>query len=208
MPFKYGLCDFFAIIKNYFCLFSIYYLYLLLVFYLPEVYTIIAGDILNIFYNKKELSMNFRPSFINTKEAVEKPNYEPIRNYMTRDLITFTPDQDIEHVIETMIANEISGGPVLNEREELVGIITEKDCLRVMLDISYHNQMLSKSKVSDYMTPNPVTITLEHDVLDVADAFLKTHFRRFPVIENGKLIGQVSRRDILKAAKNIERTTW
>jgi CBS domain-containing protein len=152
--------------------------------------------------------MNFRPSFINTKDAIEKPNYESIRNYMTKELITFSPDQDIEQVIETMILNEISGGPVLNDREELVGIITEKDCLRVILDVSYHNQMLSKSKVADYMTPDPITITLEHDVLDVADAFLKSPFRRFPVIENGKLIGQVSRRDILKAAKNIERTTW
>jgi CBS domain-containing protein len=152
--------------------------------------------------------MNFRPSFINVKDAIEKPNYEPIHKYMTRDVITFTIDQDIVEVIEGMINNGISGAPVLNEKEELVGIITEKDCLRSMLDVSYHNQMLSKSKVADYMSPNPVSITLEHDVLDVADAFLKTNFRRFPVIEKGKLVGLVSRRDILKAAKKIENTTW
>ena len=58
------------------------------------------------------------------------------------------------------------------------------------------------------MTPDPISITLDHDVLDVADAFLKSHFRRFPVLENGKLVGLVSRRDILSAALKIEHTTW
>ena len=66
--------------------------------------------------------MNFRPSFINTKEAIDKPNYEPIRKYMATDLVTFTLDQDIAEVIESMIENEISGAPVLNEKEELVDI--------------------------------------------------------------------------------------
>lgn len=152
--------------------------------------------------------MNFRPSFINTKEAIDKPNYEPIRKYMATDLVTFTLDQDIAEVIESMIENEISGAPVLNDKGVLVGIITEKDCLRVLMDVGYHNQMLSKSKVADYMTPDPISITLDHDVLDVADAFLKSHFRRFPVLENGKLVGLVSRRDILSAALKIEHTTW
>ena len=107
-----------------------------------------------------------------------------------------------------MIEHEISGAPVLNEKEELIGIITEKDCLRALIDVAYHNQPLSNRKVKDYMTENPITISVESDVLDVADAFMKSFFRRFPVVDKGKLVGQVSRRDILKAAKKIEDTSW
>jgi len=159
--------------------------------------------------------MNFRPNFVMTKDENGRPiedksnrKYESVTRYMAKDLITFRPDQDINQVIESMLDHEISGAPVLNHNDELVGIITEKDCLRVIIDVAYHNQPLSQSKVEDYMTPVVKTITPEHDVLDVANEFLKSNFRRFPVVENGKLIGQVSRRDILKAAKNIESTTW
>lgn len=158
--------------------------------------------------------MNFRPNFAHTKDedgnpvADKEKKYESIVNYMATDLITFKPDQDISEVIETMIKNEISGAPVLNENGELIGIITEKDCLKTLIDVAYHNQPLSKGKVKDYMSSNPRTVSVDSDVLDVADAFLNSHFRRFPVVKDGKLIGQVSRRDILKAAGNIEATTW
>ena len=158
--------------------------------------------------------MNFRPNFTFTKDekgipVAEKENkYESVEKYMATDLITFSLEQDIQDVINTMIENEISGAPVLDADENLVGIITEKDCLKAIIDVAYHNQPLSKSKVKDYMTKNPQTVSVENDVLDVTNAFLKTHFRRFPVVDKGKLIGQVSRRDILKAANAIEATTW
>ena len=158
--------------------------------------------------------MNFRPNFTYTKdekgrEITEKPQtYESVINYMARDLITFRLDQDINEAIDAMVNHEISGAPVLNDKDELVGIITEKDCLRMIIDMTYHNQALSKSKVADYMTANPITISPENDVLDVVEAFLNSNFRRFPVVDKGKLIGQISRRDILKAAMKIESTTW
>ncbi|MGK7396855.1 MAG: CBS domain-containing protein [Candidatus Cyclobacteriaceae bacterium M3_2C_046] len=158
--------------------------------------------------------MNFRPNFTMTKDengqpiAEKEKKYESVINYMAKDLITFKPDQDINEVINTMIENEISGAPVLDEKGNLIGMITEKDCLRVIVDVAYHNQMLSNSKVADYMSTELKTVSAESDVLDVADAFLKTMVRRFPVVDKGKLIGQVSRRDILKAAKKIESTTW
>ncbi|MFW5760786.1 MAG: CBS domain-containing protein [Cyclobacteriaceae bacterium] len=158
--------------------------------------------------------MNFRPNFTFTKDengipiADKERKYESIEKYMATDLVTFTLEQDIQEVINIMIENEISGAPVLDNEGQLAGIITEKDCMKAIIDVAYHNQPLSKSKVKDYMTKDPQTVSVENDVLDVANAFLKTHFRRFPVINKGKLIGQVSRRDILKAANDIEATTW
>lgn len=152
--------------------------------------------------------MNFTPKFdIETMEAANK-GYEPVTNYMAKHLITFRPDDEIGDVISKLKDNQISGAPVLNDRNELVGIISEQDCLRVVLDSVYHNQPVSKHLVKNYMHKDIISVSVEADVVDVANMFLKHGFGRFPVVKDGILKGQVSKRDILKAALKIKFTTW
>ncbi len=155
--------------------------------------------------------MNFKPEMKSPEElAKDLPKYELVTKYMVRssDMITFRPDQSIQEVIDIIIEKRISGAPVLDSQRKLVGIISEKDCLRVIVDEAYNNLPLSDRKVSDYMTEKVRTLSPNSSVVDAANEFLNTHIRRFPIVENGLLIGQVSRRDILKAAKNIHATTW
>lgn len=155
--------------------------------------------------------MNFKPEMKSKEElASEQPRYESVTRYMVRsgDMITFRPDQAIQEVIDIMIDKRISGAPVLDGQRRLVGIISEKDCLRVMVDQAYHNLPMSNRTVSDYMTAKVKTLSPDSDVVEAANEFLNTAIRRLPIIENGVLLGQVSRRDILKAAKNISATTW
>ncbi len=152
--------------------------------------------------------MNFTPKFDTTAMEAEKKKYEPVTKYMATDLITFKPDDEIGDVIAKLNDHQISGAPVLNDRRELVGIISEQDCLRVVLDSVYHNQPISKHLVKDYMQKNMITISVDADVVDVANMFLKHRFRRFPVVQDGILKGQVSKRDILRAALKIKFTTW
>ena len=157
--------------------------------------------------------MNFKPKLVRKGHSMEKggatSKYDPITKYMTTDLITFTPDTEIIEAIDSMIENQISGAPVLNENKELVGMISEKDCITVIIDSVYHNQPISSSKVSKYMTTNIKSVSMEADIVDVANEFLKKNYKRFPVLdENGRLVGQVSRRDILRAVKDMNITTW
>ena len=125
-----------------------------------------------------------------------------------KDLITFHPDQDINEVIDIIISKKIFGAPVLDESGRLVGIISEKDCLRIVVDQAYHNLPLSAPKVSDYMTKQVKTLSLSSDVVEAATAFLNSPIRRMPIVDHGVLIGQISRRDVLRAAKNIKPTQW
>ena len=148
--------------------------------------------------------MNFTPKLEVTKDA----KFESVTKYMATDLVTFTPDDEIGNVMEMLLNKKISGAPVLNDKRELVGMISEQDCLRVVIDSVYYNQPLSKHLVKEYMTTELLTIDVKADVVDVANMFLKHRFRRFPVVENGVLRGQVSKRDILRAAKNLKFTTW
>ena len=152
--------------------------------------------------------MNFTPKFDTTTMETAKKGYEPVTNYMAKDLVTFKPDDEIGEVISKLNDYQISGAPVLNERKELIGIISEQDCLRVILDSVYHNQPVSKHRVKDYMQKDIISVSYDADVVDVANMFLKHRFRRFPVVKDGILKGQVSKRDILRAALKIQFTTW
>jgi len=151
--------------------------------------------------------INFTPSF--KKESNQKKiKHETVADYMTTKLITFNPDQDIQEVIETIISNKISGAPVVNAKQKLVGIISEKDCLQLIIDDAYHNLPPHKGKVSNYMSKKVETVDVTIDVVQVANKFLKSNFRRYPVIRDGKMVGLVSRRDILRASKKIKKTSW
>lgn len=155
--------------------------------------------------------MNFKPVMKSKDElAAGQPKYESVTKYMVgvANLVTFSPDQTIQEVIDIIINKGISGAPVLDKDRKLVGIISEKDCLRIIVDQAYHNLPTSDRKVSDYMTAKVKTLSPNSDVVEAANEFLNSPIRRLPIVEDGKLIGQVSRRDILKASKNISQTTW
>jgi CBS domain-containing protein len=155
--------------------------------------------------------MNFTPN-MKSKEQLnaELPKYESIVKYMVpiAKLITFKPEQSINEVIDIIIEKRISGAPVLDEHRKLVGIISERDCLRIIVDQAYHNLPHDAPKVSDYMTKEVKTLSPSSNVVEAATEFLSTPIRRLPVVENGILIGQISRIDILRAAKNIKATSW
>ncbi len=157
--------------------------------------------------------MNFKPK-LEKKDSQNSggnsvKNYEPVTKYMAINLVTFTRDTEISEVVETLLSKRISGAPVLNEHKEIIGMIDDKDCLHVLVDSVYHNLPIRKRIVDAYMTDIYKTISIDADIVDVANEFLKTTFKRLLVIDqNGKLMGQVSRRDILKAIQSVNRTNW
>lgn len=151
--------------------------------------------------------MNFTPNLKSREQLnAELPRYESVKSFMVelKNLITFRPDQTIDEVINVIIEKKISGGPVLDDSGTLVGIISEKDCLRIIVDQAYHNQPYNSPKVSDYMTKKVKTLSHDSDIVVAATEFLNSPVRRLPVVKDGILLGQVSRRDILLAAKK----TW
>jgi len=138
-----------------------------------------------------------------------KPASETIEKYMVplSNMVTFKPDQPIQEVISTIVNKKIAGAPVLDDQHHLVGIISEKDCLRLIVDQAYYNMPPETRKVSDYMTPKVQSLSPKTTIVEAAIEFLNSPIRRFPIVENGMLIGQVSRRHILRAAQNLKSTT-
>ena len=153
--------------------------------------------------------MNFKPNFEKKKDAGDIKGYESITKYMAKELITFTADTEITEVIDTLLEKRISGAPVLNERDEIIGVIDDKDCLHTIVDSVYHNAPIRKKQVASYMTNVYKTISIDADIVDAANEFLKSTYKRLLVVDhNGKLKGQISRRDILRAIKEVNITNW
>ena len=131
-----------------------------------------------------------------------------VSDYMTRDLITFTPDQTIESVMQALINHRISGGPVINKERELIGIISESDCIKQISESRYYNMPMQDMTIEKYITKNVDTIDGNLNIFDAASLFAKSPRRRFPIVEKGKLVGQISQKDVLKAAMKLKRQTW
>lgn len=131
-----------------------------------------------------------------------------VKDYMSRDLVVFKPEQSIEEVIQILIRHKISGGPVVNDKNELVGVISEGDCLKHVSESRYYNMPIKENKVGKRMATEVETIDGNMNIFDAANKFLNAKRRRFPIVENGKLVGQISQKDVLKAAVKLQHERW
>jgi CBS domain-containing protein len=116
---------------------------------------------------------------------------------MATSLVTLHPDTEILRAVHTLLKNDIAAAPVVDENENLVGILTERDCMRVVLNAGYYSEY--GGQVSEFMSKDVETIAAEESIVDAAKLFFGERFHRYPVIENGRLVGQISRRDVMRA---------
>jgi len=124
-----------------------------------------------------------------------------VRDYMTTKLITFRPEEEIFEAIGVLQSSRISGAPVIDSNGQLVGMLTEGDCLTAIIKDLYYTE--AGGKVVDFMSTEISTISPEDDIIDIAVEFQKQKRKRFPVLEDGELVGQISQRDILRAVLEI-----
>jgi CBS domain-containing protein len=131
-----------------------------------------------------------------------------VRDYMSTKLITFKSGERIEKVIDSLIKHRISGAPIINEKNELIGVISEGDCIKHISESRYYNMPMENNTVEKHMAKNVDTIDGDMNIFDAANKFLESKHRRFPIVENGKLVGQISQKDILKAALALKGNSW
>ncbi len=124
-----------------------------------------------------------------------------VKDFMTSDPVTLTPDMDIHRAIKILLEREISGAPVFDEQGGLIGILSIKDCLKVAFSASYHQDR--GGRVSEFMSSKVQTIESDTDIVEAAELFLNARYRRFPVVTNGRLDGLISRYDVLRALEAL-----
>lgn len=122
-------------------------------------------------------------------------------DFMSVNPVTFDPETDIFDAIHVLLQRKVTGGTVLNERHEVVGVISEFDCLRAIINTAYYHE--GGGKVKDFMTKENLHFMDPHmSLIDAAQHLLNMRNRRMPVIVNGQFAGQISARSILQAFKD------
>jgi predicted transcriptional regulator len=120
-----------------------------------------------------------------------------VKDYMARHLITLQPDDEVLRAVHTLAENNISGAPVIDKDGKLVGIFTEKDCMQVVLNATYHSEY--GGLVAEFMTADVHVMQAQDSIVEAAERFLKQRYHRYPVMDNNRLVGQISRGDVLRA---------
>lgn len=130
-----------------------------------------------------------------------------VKSCMATSVVTFKPSDTVYDALDQILEYKFSGAPVVNEKNELLGMFSESDCLRAILKMTYHEEE-AELLVSDFMAKTIDSIHEETGLVDVASKFIKDGRRRLPVVnDEGLLVGQVSRRDILRAVRNYHAET-
>ncbi len=115
------------------------------------------------------------------------------RAIMSTDVVSVLRHTPISEVIELLVVRDITGIPVVNDDGTLAGIVTEKDILSLLADVRY-----ASGTAEQYMTREVVAFDIEDDFIAICECLMQNHFRRVPILSEGRLVGIISRHDIIK----------
>ena len=128
------------------------------------------------------------------------------RDYMSPNLIRFSPEMEVMEAAGIMVEHGISGGPVIDRLGNLVGVLSETDCLAAEMHAGYHDSR--GGRVRDFMCTEFEVVELEDSILDIARLLHregKFYHRGLPVMKHSRVVGNISLRDVLKALQDMER---
>ena len=128
-----------------------------------------------------------------------------VKDYMSSILVKFTPDMDVLEALGILLEKDAPGGPVVDKLGNVVGILSEKDCLGPSLSANYHEQW--GGRVSEFMNVEVESVEADASIVDVAKLFIEREYKHFPVMQEDHLVGQISRRDVLKALEQLRHET-
>lgn len=120
-----------------------------------------------------------------------------VSDYMTAEITTVGPQTEITQVVQLLIQNDISGVLVVDDAGALLGILTERDCIAVASAAGYYDEW--GGPAANFMSTPVETVGPDDNLVDVAERMIHSPHRRFPVIDGGRLVGLISRSDVLKA---------
>ena len=123
------------------------------------------------------------------------------RDYMTTDVVVLAPEMSVHSAMQLLLEHDISGAPVVDDRGDLVGLLTGRDIIGAVFRASYFKDL--GETVGRTMSREVQTVDAETDLMEIIELFLRSRYRRFPVLSGPRLVGMLSRVDILRAIEEL-----
>jgi len=117
---------------------------------------------------------------------------------MTKRVITLHPEDDLFEVMSLFVRNKISGAPVVDQNGKYLGVFTERTSIKLLIDAAQRGT--PTNQIAKFVDSDAVTVSPHTGLLSIAQMLMTTEYRRLPVLDHGRVIGLISRRDVLKAA--------
>ncbi len=156
--------------------------------------------------------VNYTPSIERDKAPRQREKEEhfttslTIINRLIKKSLPLRQDMDIHEAGEFFIKHNITGLPVVNDRDQLVGFLSQKDCLKYSLDAKYYNH--ASTIVEHYMSENVVTIPNDSSLTFIVELFLHYPYHAFPVVEGREVIGIIERTTVFEVVHNMKGSNW
>ena len=115
---------------------------------------------------------------------------------MSTNVVTLTPEMDVLEAIHVLLRHKISGAPVVDAGDKLIGMLTERDCMKVALDAAFHQQ--SGGTVADFMISGVKVVNADELIITTAKRFYDGEYLRYPVVDGTGLVGMISRSDVMR----------
>jgi len=122
------------------------------------------------------------------------------KDIMTTKVLVMKPDTKVTEAIGILVGNAISGAPVVNDKDVLLGVISEKDLL-VSLDF-IGKEKAAGIAIEEFMSKEVITFTEDSPVKNIMQELVRKNIKRVPIVRDNKVVGVVSRRDILRTFFN------
>lgn len=120
-----------------------------------------------------------------------------IQDYMREVMATFTLEMDVLRAVHLLLEKEISGAPIIDRLGNMVGFLSERDVMDIALSSGYHKDFAGN--VGQYMSTTVSTVDAKDSILEAARMFRDKSFKTLPVMQDNRLVGMLTRRDVLKA---------
>lgn len=120
-----------------------------------------------------------------------------VRDCMSRKVVSFDVSDDVGDIVAVLLEHKITGAPVLNADKQVIGFISEQDCIKEMLNTAFYCDLTATA--ADIMKTNVVTVDPDMPISQLAEQLNTNKPKVYPVVEEGKLVGIVSRSDVLQA---------
>ena len=125
---------------------------------------------------------------------------------MATDVVTLRPDMDVLQAVFILLEHKISGAPVVDADGALIGMLTERDCMKVALDAAFHQQ--SGGTVADFMASDVVAVPAEEAIIDTVRRFYDGKYLRYPVVDGTGLVGVISRSELMRVIGEYWKVAW